>query len=97
MIAWEPIPHFRAILENLVAINRVGHLVTVRGKVVSAQDGELITMQVRGVRVGREAWARGGKLAPRLAVAASSPAHACRPVSLRPRRCPPRACGARPA
>ncbi len=46
MIAWEPVPHFRAILEWVVAANNVSHLVTVRGRVVTNKDGELITIQV---------------------------------------------------
>ena len=47
VVAWEPVPHFRAILHSLLAINNVTHLVTVRDKVVADVDGLNMIISVR--------------------------------------------------
>ena len=35
VIAWEPVPRFRAFFEWAVAANDLGHLITIRPRVVS--------------------------------------------------------------
>uniref|UniRef100_A0A7S0RQU5 Methyltransferase FkbM domain-containing protein n=1 Tax=Chlamydomonas leiostraca TaxID=1034604 RepID=A0A7S0RQU5_9CHLO len=45
VIAWEPIPHFRAVTQAVLALNNVTHLVTLRNRVVTDKAGEHITME----------------------------------------------------
>lgn len=35
VIAWEPVPRFRAFFEWAVAANDLGHLITIRPRVIS--------------------------------------------------------------
>jgi hypothetical protein len=39
VVAWEPVPTFRALLSFNVAVNKVTHLVTVRDRVVADNPG----------------------------------------------------------
>jgi hypothetical protein len=48
VIAWEPVPQFRALLSHNLARNRLSHLVTVRPTVVADPPG---TKQVRPARI----------------------------------------------
>ncbi|KAG1673075.1 hypothetical protein FOA52_013144 [Chlamydomonas sp. UWO 241] len=46
VLAFEPVPHFRAFLEYSVALNGLGHLVDVRSEVVSHVSNETLTLVV---------------------------------------------------
>ena len=46
VLAFEPVPHFRAFLEYNVHVNNLQHLVEVRPNIVSAVAGEIMTMVV---------------------------------------------------
>jgi hypothetical protein len=47
VVAWEPVPHFRAFLRQLLALNNVTGLVSVRDRVVTDTDGQNLTISVR--------------------------------------------------
>ncbi len=46
VLAFEPVPHFRAFLEYNIHLNNVQHLVDVRPNVVSFVAGQVMTMVV---------------------------------------------------
>ncbi len=46
VLAFEPVPHFRAFLEYNVHLNNLHHLVDVRPNVVSHVNGQPMTMVV---------------------------------------------------
>ncbi|KAG1678984.1 hypothetical protein FOA52_013047 [Chlamydomonas sp. UWO 241] len=46
VIAWEPVPMFRAFVRYNVQLNNVSHLVELRGAVVGETDGEVLEMHV---------------------------------------------------
>lgn len=54
VIAWEPVPHFRAFSEAAIMVNNVSHLVELRPKVVSARDEMEVKMQVGRSAIGKE-------------------------------------------
>lgn len=46
-MAWEPVPHFRALLSYNVAVNKVTHLVTVRHTVVAEPGSKQVRTALR--------------------------------------------------
>lgn len=46
VIAWEPVPLFRSLIQYNLQLNNVSHLVELRGTILSDKDGETKDMQV---------------------------------------------------
>ncbi|KAK9818128.1 hypothetical protein WJX72_007587 [[Myrmecia] bisecta] len=51
VIAWEPVPHFRAFFEYAVRLNGLAHLVAIRPRVVADEAGNMyeLTVPQRGI------------------------------------------------
>jgi hypothetical protein len=49
VIAWEPVPHFRALLSYNLAVNKLTQLVTVRATVVAEPGSKQVCMQQRSM------------------------------------------------
>ena len=72
MIAWEPVPQFRAFVEYGLALNNLSSLVTLRPYIASTVSGMEMTMEVPtsgvwgtasvgGINQGSEAGGGGGR------------------------------------
>ena len=62
VIAWEPVPHFRAFLEYTVALNNFTALVEVRSLVVADKSGESYTLTVPQRGIWGTASVNGGNI-----------------------------------
>ena len=62
VIAWEPVPHFRAFLEYAVALNNFTAMVEVRPSVVADKLGEPYTLTVPQRGIWGTASVNGGNI-----------------------------------